>query len=65
MNLLAVEKNFVTQKIVRGAASITLQGKLDTLELGNIDIERDWGYAPDYIQGMWLMLQQETPLIMC
>ena len=53
-------ENFVTQKIVRGAASIA-QGKLDTLELGNLEIERDWGYAPDYVLGMWLMLQQETP----
>ena len=53
-------ENFVTQKIVRGAASIA-QGKLDTLELGNLNIERDWGYAPDYVLGMWLMLQQETP----
>ena len=53
-------ENFVTQKIVRGAASIA-KGKLDTLELGNLEIERDWGYAPDYILGMWLMLQQETP----
>ncbi len=52
-------ENFVTQKIVRGAASIA-QGKLDTLELGNLDIERDWGYAPDYVRGMWLMLQAET-----
>ena len=53
-------ENFVTQKIVCGAASIA-QGKLDTLELGNLKIERDWGYAPDYVLGMWLMLQQETP----
>ena len=53
-------ENFVTQKIVRGAASIA-QGKLDTLELGNLEIERDWGYAPDYVLGIWLMLQQETP----
>ena len=53
-------ENFVTQKIVRGAASIA-KGKSDCLELGNLDIERDWGYAPDYVQGMWLMLQQETP----
>ena len=35
--------------------------KSNYLELGNLDIERDWGYAPDYIRGMWLMLQQETP----
>ena len=51
-------ENFVTQKIVRGAAAIS-QGKLDYLELGNLDIERDWGYAPDYVLGMWLMLQQQ------
>jgi GDPmannose 4,6-dehydratase len=51
-------ENFVTQKIVRGAASIA-QGKTEFLELGNLDIERDWGYAPDYVQGMWMMLQQE------
>ena len=53
-------ENFVTQKIVHGAASIA-QGKSDYLELGNIEIQRDWGYAPDYVFGMWLMLQQETP----
>ena len=53
-------ENFVTQKIVRGAAAIA-QGELDTLELGNLDIERDWGYAPDFVLGMWLMLQQEAP----
>ena len=51
-------ENFVTQKIVRGAASIA-QGKAENLELGNIDSERDWGYAPDYVLGMWMMLQQE------
>ena len=56
-------ENFVTQKIVRGAASIA-KGKSDFLELGNLEIERDWGYAPDYVLGMWLMLQQETPPIM-
>ena len=53
-------ENFVTQKIVRGAVSV-VQGKSDCLELGNLDIERDWGYAPDYVLGMWLILQQETP----
>ena len=53
-------ENFVTQKIVHGAVSIA-QGKLDYLELGNLEIERDWGYAPDYVQGMWMMLQQKTP----
>ena len=51
-------ENFVTQKIVRGAASI-VQGKAETLELGNTEIERDWGYAPDYVLGMWMMLQEE------
>ena len=50
-------ENFVTQKIVYGAASIA-QNKSGFLELGNLDIERDWGYAPDYVQGMWMMLQQ-------
>jgi GDPmannose 4,6-dehydratase len=53
-------ENFVTQKIVRGALAIS-QGKSDCLELGNLDIERDWGYAPDYVLGMWLMLQEESP----
>ena len=51
-------ENFVTQKIVRGAASIAL-GKAESLELGNLEIERDWGFAPDYILGMWMMLQQD------
>ena len=53
-------ENFVTQKIAHGAASIA-KGKSDCLELGNLEIERDWGYAPDYVLGMWLMLQQESP----
>ncbi len=53
-------ENFVTQKIVRAASAIA-QGNLDILELGNIKIERDWGYAPDYVLGMWMMLQQENP----
>ncbi len=53
-------ENFVTQKIVHGAAAIA-KGKSDCLELGNLDIERDWGYTPDYVLGMWLMLQQQTP----
>jgi GDPmannose 4,6-dehydratase len=53
-------ENFVTQKIVHGAASIA-KGNSGCMELGNLDIERDWGYAPDYVLGMWLMLQQQTP----
>ena len=53
-------ENFVTQKIVRGAAAIA-RGKSDDLELGSLDIERDWGYAPDYVLGIWMMLQQGIP----
>ena len=49
-------ENFVTQKIVRSAAEIAA-GKKDSLELGNLEIERDWGHAKDYVEGMWLMLQ--------
>lgn len=48
---------FVTQKIVQTAARIAL-GSAEILTLGNIDIHRDWGWAPDYVQAMWLMLQQ-------
>jgi GDPmannose 4,6-dehydratase len=51
---------FVTRKITRAVAQI-VQGKQDVLYLGNLDAKRDWGYAPDYVQGMWLMLQQEAP----
>ena len=53
-------ENFVTQKFVRSAADIAA-GKKDTLELGNLQIERDWGHAKDYVEGMWLMLHQEKP----
>ena len=53
-------ENFVTQKIVQSAAEIAA-GKKDSLELGNLEIERDWGHAKDYVEGMWLMLQQEKP----
>ena len=53
-------ETFVTRKITRAVARI--QAGLDqTLWLGNIDAVRDWGYAPDYVEGMWLMLQQEEP----
>jgi GDPmannose 4,6-dehydratase len=51
---------FVTRKIVYGAAQIKL-GLMDNLVLGNLDSKRDWGYAPDYVRAMWLMLQQEHP----
>jgi len=51
---------FVTRKITDGVAKIHL-GLADTIALGNLDAERDWGYAPDYVEAMWLMMQQDTP----
>ncbi len=51
---------FVTRKITRAAARIKANQQ-DCLFLGNLDAKRDWGYAPDYVEAMWLMLQQETP----
>jgi len=53
-------EEFVTRKITNSVAKIKL-GKLDTLELGNLDAKRDWGYAKDYIEGMYLMLQTDKP----
>ena len=53
-------KEFVTRKITDSVAKIKL-GKLDYLELGNMDAKRDWGYAKDYIEGMYLMLQAKKP----
>ncbi|XP_068629225.1 GDP-mannose 4,6 dehydratase [Battus philenor] len=53
-------ENFVTRKITRGVAKITL-GLLPCLELGNLDSKRDWGHAKDYVEAMWLMLQQKEP----
>lgn len=53
-------REFVTRKITDGVAKIKL-GKLDCLELGNLDAKRDWGYAKEYVEGMWRMLQVETP----
>lgn len=53
-------ETFVTRKITRGLARI-MHGLDETLYLGNLDAKRDWGYAKDYVEGMWLMLQQETP----
>jgi len=52
--------NFVTMKIVNGVKDI-VNGKQKTLKLGNIYSHRDWGHAKDYVEGMWLMLQQEKP----
>lgn len=51
---------FVTRKITHGIAKIHL-GLADTISLGNLDAKRDWGYAPDYMEAAWLMLQQDTP----
>lgn len=53
-------KTFVTRKITQAAAKIKL-GLLDTLYLGNLDAKRDWGYAPEYVESMWLILQQDKP----
>jgi len=53
-------REFVTRKITDSVAKIKL-GKLACLELGNIDAKRDWGYAKDYVQGMWKMLQIDEP----
>lgn len=51
---------FVTRKITDSMAKIKL-GKLDVLELGNLDAKRDWGYAKEYVEGMWRMLQADIP----
>ncbi len=53
-------ETFVTRKITRAVAAIH-HGLSDKLYLGNLDSQRDWGHARDYVKGMWLMLQQETP----
>lgn len=53
-------ENFVTRKVSLGAAAIKL-GLQQTLVLGNLDAKRDWGYAPDYVEAIWLMLQQDQP----
>ncbi len=51
---------FVTRKIANGVARVKL-GKQAFVELGNLDAKRDWGYAPDYVKAMWLMLQKDQP----
>jgi len=53
-------ENFVTRKIAIGVAEI-LAGKKDKIYLGNLDARRDWGYAPEYVECMWQMLQQKEP----
>jgi len=53
-------ENFVTRKITIGIANM-LTGKQDKITLGNLDAKRDWGYSPDYVEAMWMMLQQDKP----
>lgn len=53
-------ENFVTRKITRSVAKIEL-GQLECFELGNLSSKRDWGHAKDYVEAMWLMLQQDKP----
>jgi GDPmannose 4,6-dehydratase len=53
-------REFVTRKITDSVAKIKL-GKLDVLELGNMDAKRDWGFAKEYVEGMWRMLQANEP----
>ena len=53
-------ETFVTRKVTIALSKI-VNNKQDVLELGNIDSKRDWGYAPDYVEGMWRILQQDKP----
>lgn len=53
-------ENFVTRKVTRSVAKISLN-QLECFELGNLDSKRDWGHARDYVEAMWMMLQQEKP----
>lgn len=57
---------FVTRKITKGLSDI-IKGRCEKLIMGNIDAQRDWGHAKDYVRGMWLMMQQDTPddFILC
>jgi GDPmannose 4,6-dehydratase len=54
-------ETFVTRKITKAAARIKLGLQKDPLMLGNLDAKRDWGYAKEYVEAMWRMLQQDTP----
>ena len=60
MNLRRRGETFVTRKITRAATRIKL-GLQNKLILGNLDSKRDWGYAKEYVEAMWLMLQQDEP----
>ena len=52
--------NFVTKKVVKAACEIS-KGETDVLYLGNLDSRRDWGYSPDYVKAMWMILQHDKP----
>lgn len=54
-------ERFVTQKIVAGACRIAAEGGKGKLSLGNLGVERDWGWAPEYVEAMWRMLQRDEP----
>lgn len=54
-------ETFVTRKITKGVAQILAGKQKDPVQLGNLDAVRDWGHARDFVEGMWLMLQQDTP----
>jgi GDPmannose 4,6-dehydratase len=54
-------QNFVTRKVTSGVAQI-IAGKADHIAMGNMDAERDWGYAPEYVEAMWKMLQAQSPV---
>ena len=60
MKALGEARLFVTRKITIGINDV-LMGRKDYIELGNLDAKRDWGYADDYVYGMWSMLQQDKP----
>jgi GDPmannose 4,6-dehydratase len=53
-------ERFVTQKIIVGASKIKA-GLIEKIQLGNLDISRDWGWSPEYVEAMWLMMQQDQP----
>jgi GDPmannose 4,6-dehydratase len=54
-------ETFVTRKVTRAVARV-VAGRQDAVYLGNLDAKRDWGYAPDYVRAMWMMLQQPAPM---
>lgn len=58
--MFSTSERFVTQKIVRAACRIA-NGSRERLRLGNLDIRRDWGWAPEYVEAMWAMLQHSEP----